>query len=85
MHPNDSSLPAWIESVYERLVPQVTEADDGLTMSEARELAIDAIGEEMDLKPADVEHAIQRLLDRGYLYAVDGRLFVTEPPDDDST
>jgi len=35
--------------------------------------------EEFPAEPADAEYAIERLLDSGWLYAVDGKLRITDP------
>lgn len=34
--------------------------------------------EELEVTPTDATHAVDQLLDRGYLYEVDGDLFVTD-------
>ena len=67
-------LPDWILAVYRQLAGQIRTRDGGLPMEEAKTLLIT---EESD--QADVEYALQRLLDRGYLYQVEGELFVTLP------
>lgn len=37
--------------------------------------------DELALGPDDADHALTRLLDRGYLYAVNDELRVTTPPE----
>jgi len=78
MRTNESrSLPDWIEDAYEILVPEIEEREDGISQEQAydRLLAHDSFPS----KPADAEYAIERLLDSGWFYEVDGSLRVTDP------
>ena len=78
MRTNESrSLPDWIEDAYEILVPEIEEREDGISQEQAydRLLAHDSFPSE----PADAEYAIERLLDFGWFYEVDGSLRVTDP------
>ena len=50
--------------------------EDGLPRSEAHAQLLE--GEFAD---GDAEYALDRLLNRGYLYAVEGRLYVTDDAD----
>lgn len=78
-HPAERSLPDWIATAYDVLEAHITECDGGLSVEEAQTVLLEATADKRSLDPADAEYAIQRLLDRGYLYEVDGALFVTEP------
>ena len=60
------------ESAYEVLLETI-DPENGITRSEAHERLLEA-----DYAEADAEYAIDRLLSRGYLYAVGSQLFVTE-------
>lgn len=67
-------LSDWILDAYRQLAEQIQIRDGGLPTEEAKSLLIT---EETD--ETDVEYLLQRLLDRGYLYQVEGELFVTQP------
>ncbi|WP_306061213.1 hypothetical protein [Natronococcus wangiae] len=70
-------LPNWILDVYRQLKPRICSGDDGLAKEKATALIVtEEIGE------ADAEYALQRLIDRGYLYLVDDELYVTDPDTD---
>ena len=69
---DERPLGAVAESAYEILLEQC-EIEDGFPRSDAYEELLEA-----DFTDGDAEYALDRLLNRGYLYAVDGRLFVTE-------
>ena len=71
------SLPDWIEDAYEILVPEIEDREGGISQEQAydRLLAHDTFPSE----PADAEYAIERLLDSGWFYEVDGSLRVTDP------
>jgi hypothetical protein len=77
--PGDRRLPEWIETSYETLEPHICNRDEGLSPEQVADLLLEEIGDDLALEPADAEYAIQRLLERGYLYKVEGVLFVTEP------
>ena len=49
------------------------ETEDGFPRSDAHGELLEA-----DFTDSDAEYALDRLLNRGYLYAVEERLFVTE-------
>lgn len=67
-------LPDWILDVYQQLNSHICRSDGGLATEKATALIVtEEIGE------ADVEYALQRLLDRGYLYLVDDELYITQP------
>ena len=71
------TLPDWIERAYEILVSQAAAFDDGIPRDRASELLVSH--DEFSEGPADAEYAIERLLDRGWLYDVDGHLRITDP------
>lgn len=70
------SLPDWIEDAYEILVSRTGERQGGIPRDQAHDLLLghDAFPTE----PADAEYAIERLLNTGWLYEVDGELRVTD-------
>lgn len=61
------------EDAYE-VLRQNIQSSDGIVRADASELLQDD-----GFSDDDAEYAIQQLLRRGYLYEVDGSLFVTEP------
>ena len=67
-------LPEWVLDAYSQLAERIRSRDGGLPIEEAKALLITE-----DTDQADVDYAFQRLLDRGYLYQVEGELFVTLP------
>jgi hypothetical protein len=71
------SLPDWIEDAYEILASGTAERQEGMSRKQAHDrlLAHEAFPDE----PADAEYAIERLLDSGWLYAVDNELCITDP------
>ena len=79
------SLADWILDAYTVLAAHLSEAetDDGHGQVPviSREEAVDVLltTDELALEPEDADHALTRLLDRGYLYAVDDELRVTIP------
>lgn len=76
-------LPEWIESAYAVLEAHLSEREeDGVSRAEAHDILSNALSEEPELDPADAEYALQRLIDRGYLYEVAGEVFVTEPTEE---
>lgn len=71
-------LPDWILDAYRQLASRIQARDGGLPMEEANAILLAE-----EIEEPDVEYALQRLLDRGYLYRVSDELFVTEPDDSD--
>ena len=71
------SLPDWIEQAYEILAAHIADSDEGLSRRRAREVLVghDNFPNEM----TDAIHAIDRLLNTGWLYEVHGELRVTDP------
>ena len=70
-------LPGWIEDSYLSLERYLFEKsdDDSFTHQQATELIAEA---NPDFGDADINHALDHLLNRGWLYEVDDRLFITE-------
>lgn len=81
-------LPKWITDAYTVLATYITDSNtDGSQDQIAeinRERAVDVLctSNKLALEPADAEHAIKRLLERGYLYQVDTDLRVTTPAEE---
>ena len=70
-------LPGWIEDSYLSLERYLCEQsdEDSFTHHQATELIAEA---NPDFGDADINHALDHLLNRGWLYQVDDRLFITE-------
>lgn len=78
MWSNESrSLPDWIEDAYQILVSGTSNQQTELSHDQAQNLLLAA--EEFPAELADAEYAIERLLDSGWLYAVDGELRIIDP------
>ncbi|ERH05213.1 MAG: hypothetical protein J07HN4v3_00807 [Halonotius sp. J07HN4] len=69
---DERPLGAVAESAYEILLED-GDTEDGIPRSDALARLLEA-----DFTEPDAEYALDRLLNRGYLYAVEGRLYVTE-------
>jgi hypothetical protein len=75
-NPDRDPLPDWIQDAYELLEPEFADSDTGMTREQAEVLLLEtAIFIEV---PGDSSHAIDRLLERGWLYKVDGKLRKTD-------
>lgn len=77
-------LPDWITDAYAVLSTRIADStdDDGApSIARDRAVAILHADETLALERADAEHALERLLERGYLYEVDTELRVTTPPE----
>jgi hypothetical protein len=78
MWTNESrSLPDWIEDAYEILVSTAGGKEAELSRDQAHDLLLDH--DAFTSEPADADYAIERLLDSGWLYEVDGSLRITYP------
>jgi len=78
MPPEDEpALPGWIEDAYIPLKQYLCEKPgrDSFTHQQATEIISEA---NPDFGDADVDHALDHLLNRGWLYQVDDRLYITE-------
>jgi len=73
-------LPDWIQEAYEILVSRPDVCHDGISHEGAQELLL--ANETFPDEPADAEYAIERLLNSGWLYEVDGELRITDPESD---
>ncbi len=72
---DERPIGAVAKSAYEVLL-ETTDPDDGIPRTDAHDRLLEA-----DYAEADAEYAIDRLLNRGYLYDIDSQLFVTENED----
>lgn len=73
-------LPEWILDSYDLLCTHSHGSDDHEDVqSISRERAFEVLleSDELSLESADADHAITRLLERGYFYEVDDELRVT--------
>lgn len=75
-HTDRTPLPEWIQDAYDYLEPHFEETSDGLARRNAHELLLS--GADRIEADGDATHAIDRLLDRGWLYEIDGTLYRTE-------
>ncbi|GAB7011127.1 hypothetical protein [Halorubrum trueperi] len=75
---DDRPLGSLAEDAYDHLCAAIDPAE-GITVEDAR-----AQFREADFPADDADYALDRLLNRGYLYEVDGRLFVTERDETDT-
>lgn len=71
-YPIQQPLPDWIKAAYETLVPVFETSEAGLTRGEAQAQLLNSADGPDD--PTDCDYALDRLLDRGWLYQVDGEL-----------
>ena len=69
-------MPEWIQRAYEILVSYTADTTDGIPRARAEELLV--AHEDFTEDAADAEYAIERLLSRGWLYEVDGKLPITD-------
>jgi hypothetical protein len=81
---NQPSLPEWIEDAYQPIEQHLQESteENSVTHQQATQLISEV---NPDLVSSEIEHAIEYLLNRGWLYKVDNRLFVTEYHKPEST
>lgn len=73
---DDRPLGALPQEAYDILLTEI-EPLEGIAVEDAH-----ALLQEDDFSSADGEYALTRLLNRGYLYEVEGQLFVTEHRED---
>lgn len=69
---DDRPLGSLAEDAYDLLSEAIVPAE-GITVDDAHARLCEA-----DFSAGDADYALDRLLNRGYLYEVDGQLFVTE-------
>ena len=74
-------LPEWILECYDRLSTHACRLDSGEDSVPLIDYddATDMLVSEFALEQRDAEHALTRLLERGYFYEVDDELRVTSP------
>lgn len=72
---DERPLGAVAENAYETLL-ETTEPGEGILRDDANKRLFEA-----GFTAGDAEYALDRLLNRGYLYAVDDQLFVTDDDD----
>jgi hypothetical protein len=76
MRPSDNHpLAPLAEDAYQRLLDSI-DPSAGISIDEAHERLC-----EDDFSMEEAEYAVEQLLNRGYLYAVEDTLFVTEAED----
>jgi len=69
-------LPDWVKDAYDYLAPRILESDGGIARDDA--VTFLASHDGLTLEVSESRFAIEQLLDRGYLYEVEGVLFVTD-------
>ncbi len=75
-HTGQPSLPDWIQTAYSTLEKAYTSGTDELSRAAAHELLL-AEAEYVE-DGGDATYVLDRLLERGWLYEVDGQLRKTE-------
>lgn len=75
-HIDEPSLPTWIREAYETLEAEYASDINELSRTDAEEILL-AEGGNIEAE-ADAVYAIDRLLDRGWLYEVNDQLRKTE-------
>jgi hypothetical protein len=73
--PSEPALPEWIRDGYDILAAEYQSDGDELAKSEALRLLVESGHVETE---GDAEYVIERLLQRGWLYEVEGQLRKTE-------
>lgn len=69
-------LPGWVKDAYESLEPHFEATTDGMSRTEAHDLLLSDADTVEEV--GDASYALDRLLNRGWLYEVDGTLYKTE-------
>ena len=75
-HTGQPPLPDWVQNAYQTLERAYTSGTDELARTEAHEFLL-AESKHIE-EHADAVYVIDRLLDRGWLYEVNGQLRKTE-------
>ena len=71
-HTEPPSLPDWIQAAYASLEPHLEAESDGIPRTEAQDILLaDATVVE---ETSDATYALDRLLDRGWLYEVNAEV-----------
>lgn len=78
-------LPDWILAVYETILEYITDQRESESDGESSiptlsrgQITRIVLTTDLEVEPQDVDHAVDRLLDRGYLYEVDDGLRITD-------
>jgi hypothetical protein len=69
--PTEPSLPEWIQTAYEPLAAEYESGTDELSEAEAKQLLVQSDHIEGE---TDAEYVLERLLQRGWLYEVEGQI-----------
>jgi hypothetical protein len=69
-------LPDWVEDAYGHLKVQIRDREDGIPRDDAVTMLVN--DDDLALEVSESKFAVEQLLDRGYLYEVEGVLFVTD-------
>jgi hypothetical protein len=81
-------LPEWVLDTYAILCDHLTGQEhcesQHSVLAIPRDGAIEVLlsTDELDLERENADHALTRLIDRGYLYEVNSELHVTQPPEE---
>jgi len=75
-NPGQPSLPKWIQNAYKTLETAYTSDTDELSRTAAHEVLLSEAEHIED--DSDATYVLDRLLDRGWLYEVNGQLRKTE-------
>lgn len=70
-------VPDWIQDGYKVLATHIDRHQEAITRERAYEILL-ADGDFED-EPADAKYAVRFLLNRGWLYEVNGELRITDP------
>jgi hypothetical protein len=73
---DERRLPDWVEDAYDHLAARMHDCEDRISRDDA--VTILASNGNLALGVSESKFAIEQLLDRGYLYEVEGVLFVTD-------
>lgn len=71
-------LPEWIQLIYDVLTSEIISNNNGIAHEQAIEILLEKIDEEETFQQADVEYAVEQLLLRGWLYEVNGDIYITD-------
>jgi len=73
---DERRLPDWIEDAYDHLAPRMLDSNGGIPRDDA--VTVLASDDNLALGVSESKFAVEQLLDGGYLYEVEGVLFVTD-------
>ena len=75
-HPGEPTLPEWVQTAYETLEIAYTSDTEALPRETAHEFLLAEAEQISD--GGDATYVLDRLLERGWLYEVNGQLHKTE-------